>query len=299
MFAGAILLRPAARSDRDARSEGVESDEQTPGRPWYGRFELQGCQVGKWRIGPLTLWIQRLQGEWRIAQQTTEDPMDDGLALQIPADEGDLLRMDAVDRFGVEGQSPLVELSPALADRPVVARPEKPFHVPAGEKVTVFVGSPLWVTITAPPAAAPLLDQPIFRPSDTWFGPTTMEGELCYASRTYLRLNLETVVRRPHRALTVVNILNRSETSLSIESLKLPVARLTLYQSADGQLWTQDVTFERDKDGDFAALRVRKRTPGHAGDATLVAQPRQTNGDNPVVRAFSAIFSTGGGPWTS
>jgi len=264
---------------------------QTIERPWHGRFQLAEDSVGRWRIGPLSLWVQRLRGEWRIARETVDDPMDGNLELEIPADVDDLLTKKVVDRFGVAGDSGDLEMMPALADRPVVARPAKPFHVPQGQQVTVFVGSPLWVKISAGTPPIQLLDQPIFRPSDTWFGPSTMEGELCYASRTYLRLNLEGVIRRPHWALTVVKILNRSDTQLNIELLKLPVSRLTLYQGSDGQLWTQDVAFKRDKDGDSATLRIQKAAPSFAQDAALLAEPRQSGEENVVMRAFSAIFS--------
>ena len=258
---------------------------------WHGQFELSEQQTGRWRIGPLSLWIQRLAGEWRIARESAEDPTDSSLELEIPAEVDELMNKEVVDRFAVSGDSGALEVMPALADRPVVARPAKPFHVPQGQQVTVFVGSPLWVKISAGTPPIQLMDQPIFRPSDTWFGPSTMEGELCYASLTYLRLNLESVIRRPHWALTVVKILNRSDTQLDIELLKLPVSRLTLYHGPDGQLWTQDVTFERDKDGDFAALRIQNAAPSFAQDAALLAGPRQSGEENVVMRAFSALFS--------
>lgn len=259
--------------------------------PWHGQFELPEGSAGRWRIGPLSLWIQHLQGEWRIARETAEDALDGGLELEIPTTVDDLLAKEMVDRFGMSADSKVLEVAPATADRPVVARPEKPFYLPKGEQVTVFVGSPLWVKISVGSPPILLLDQPIFRPSDTWFGPTTMEGELCYGSRTYLNLNLESVPRRPHRALTVVTIQNRSDTQLNIESLKLPVTRLTLYRGTDGQLWTQDVTFERDRDGDFAALRIKNRAPSRARDAAPVAEPREHGEENVVMRTFSEIFS--------
>jgi hypothetical protein len=259
--------------------------------PWHGQFELSEGSAGRWRIGPLSLWIQRLKGEWRIARETAEDPLDGGLELEIPAHVDDLLTRETVDRFGMSADSRALEVAPATADRSVVARPEKPFYLPGGERVTVFVGSPLWVKISVGSPPVLLLDQPIFRPSDTWFGPTTMEGELCYASRTYLFLNLKSVPRRPHRALTVVTILNRSDTQLNIESLNLPVSRRYLYRGSDGQLWTQDVIFERDRDGDFAALRSKKLPPSRVKDASLVAGPRHDGEENVVMRAFSEIFS--------
>lgn len=66
------------------------------------------------------------------------------------------------------------------------------------------------------------------RPSDTWFGPTTSEGEPCYASKTVCRLRVEDVPLRPHRCLTKVTLRNRADDSLSLDRLKLPVNALAL-----------------------------------------------------------------------
>jgi hypothetical protein len=257
---------------------------------WFGRFDLDDGHVGCWQVGPLTMWIQRLHGEWRIAREVGEDANADASSVKMLGQDAiDLLCKADVDRYGVSNQ-PSAELTvmPMLADKAVVARPEKPFHLPAGQAVSVFVGSPLWLQISVDGVL--LCDAPIFAPSSTWFGPNTMEGELCYASRTYLRIDRRLVHCFPHRAMTTVHINNRSAQPLDIESLRLPVARLALYE-ANHELWTQDVTFECEKDGAFAALQVEDEPPSLVRNATLVSAARDPSRSNLVVRAFSAIFS--------
>jgi hypothetical protein len=81
-----------------------------------------------------------------------------------------------------------------------------PLYVPPAEIATIFVRSPLWLRIEVGDALIALQEVPMLRPSDTWFGPTTMEGELCYASQTYARLNLEKLPIGPHHAGTQVTI---------------------------------------------------------------------------------------------
>ncbi len=261
---------------------------------WWGRRRVPVGSSGRWRIGPLTLWIQRLDGEWRVAYDRGDDPQDVSLQEEIPAEAGDLLLKDGVTRYVVAGKSEEVVLSAALADRSVVTSSEKPLSVPPGEQVSVYVSSPLWVVVETGKPARPLCELPAFRPSDTWFGPNTIDGELCYASRTFHRLRLDDVPVRPHRATTTVKIKNSARSMLSLERMQVPVMNLALYRASDGRLWTEDVVFERSDDNDFVALRLGGRgKPGAVGPggAKLIAGPRVQPSGNVVVRAFSSLFS--------
>jgi hypothetical protein len=200
--------------------------------------------------------------------------------------------MENVDRYVIAGKSEEIVLSPALADRPVVTSSEKLLSVPPGEEAVVYVSSPLWVRIEAGKPGKLLCEVPVFRPSDTWFGPDTTEGELCYASRTFHRVRLEDVPVRPHRATTAVKIKNRAGSMLALERMQVPVAHLALFRAGDGHLWTQDVMFDRAGDDDFVALRLGGRSkPGAAaGEIKQIAGPRIPPSGNIVMRAFTSLF---------
>ena len=191
-----------------------------------------------------------------------------------------------------------VSVVPALADRAVVTRPEHPFHLPAGEEVTVFVGTSLWVRLLVGDPPWQLAEIPVSRPSDTWFGPSTREGELCYAGRSFLRLSLDNVPVRPHRAVTTLLLRNSAEDELYLRALKLPVNHLALYAAPDGRVWTQDVIMERTQEGiadsvtgsAMGAVQLRDRPPRLAADARRLVEPRQDPAGNMAMRAFSALF---------
>ena len=55
----------------------------------------------------------------------------------------------------------------------------------------IYVSTPLWVRVDVHDPPQFLQEIPVIRPSDTWFGPSTREGELGYAGRTHGRLNFE------------------------------------------------------------------------------------------------------------
>lgn len=238
----------------------------------------------------MSLWIARLPGEWRIAYES-------GLALVDAAstEVAAVAQATATDhpsakRFAARDELTSVELAPRTADRPVVSRPDAPFLVPAGEAVVLYVSTPLWVSIHSGPSDQALIDFPILRPSDIWFGPPTAHGELCYAGRTYCRLRLDEVPPLPHRALTAVRIRNRAKDALALERLKLPVESLGLFVDDEERIWTHDVNLERDADGDFAAVRIDDQPPSHARRTTLIATARTPPTPNVVSRVFGSLF---------
>jgi hypothetical protein len=259
---------------------------------WWGKFRIPADGFGLWRIGPLSLCIQRSTGEWRLKHESGNDYLDDSLEVELPGRLEDGLECEDTIRYLHAGDSVEVRLTPALADRPVVTRSDRPMYLLPGEEVAVYTSSPLWVRIEVGKPAKKLCEIPVFRPSDTWFGPNTLEGELCYASRSHHCLRLEQPHISPHRAITSVLVRNRSGSMLSLERMQVPVMNLALYQAEDGRLWTDDVVFERTRADDFASLRTRARDSRGTWTtkATRLAVPRQEPADNIVVRAFATLF---------
>jgi hypothetical protein len=188
----------------------------------------------------------------------------------------------------MERSESALRLLPRLPDRPVVSRPDTPFYVLAGEEIRLFVSSPVWVHVLS--GERELLEIPIYRPSDTWFGPSTREGEVCYASWTSGRTELAELPRRPHRAVATVRVENHTEKSVLVERLNIPVPYLALYAAADGSLWTQGVTLRMVEDGATAEIHIAKEGPPEAPGATRLADPREDADRNLLVRALSALI---------
>jgi hypothetical protein len=267
----------------------MSSDLSTSSR-WWGAFQIAHGRAGCWRIGSMELWIQRLRGEWLIARKTDASADEDRLSVEMNAPFAGLLELEAVSRFGVSSESEVMSLTPLLADRSVITSPVKPFYIPAGETLTVYVGSPLWVRVEvgSPPLA--LIEFPIVRPSDTWFGNDTHRGELCYASRTACRLRLDELPVHPHRAVTAVEIKNRASTALLLERMKLPVGYLSLFQDDQQTFWTRDLSIRHEEREELHPIRHGAEAPMHSGKAVLVSRPRHKGEDNLAMRVFSSLF---------
>jgi hypothetical protein len=260
---------------------------------WWGEFTVPEGETRHWEIGPIQLWISRTREEWRIATQRASEPLARALSVARPS-EGPPEEA-SLQRYGFRKTSPEIVLSPAAADRRVVAKASTPSFVPAGEAIKIYVSSPLWIQIRAPGHDAPLFDEPCFRPSDTWFGPSTLEGELCYATKTAARLHLENLPLRPHRAVSVVHVSNRADSQLALERLNLPLSSLSLFAGDDGNLWTEEVTLDREEEGELARVSLGKGAPPEAGNAKPVAGPREHHARSALMRAFGGLFGLRGG----
>lgn len=176
-----------------------------------------------------------------------------------------------------------------LSPRPVVARPNQPVHLPCGEKVTLFVGTSLWFCLTRDNDNDPLLDVPVARLSDTWFGPDTWHGEICYACPTHARLSMEGVAPNPFKAITPVEIRNENDKPLLIDRMNLPIPYLALYKDAERH-WTSQVTITRTSVQTGGEVHVSTHAPRFARSPIEVAPARKKLEGGMLHKAMSLLL---------
>lgn len=254
-------------------------------REWWGEFELAEDERRWWTFGPLLLGAERKRHEWRIGYEQ----MSNGDAA-LPETNRTLDDLEHGGRFVFADPEAGLRITPALADRPMVTRPLSPLYVPPGEETVLFVSTPAWVRVEAVASGVELADVPVARPSDTWFGPSTREGELCYATRTHGRLRLEDLPVQPFRVITPLQIVNASKSDLKLERVSLPVPYLTVYSSDSSDLWTQKVSMRCEEEDRLVSLRVEKKVPSQLTGAKVVAPARKEQESRVFKRALSSLF---------
>lgn len=260
---------------------------------WWGRFSLDEDIRGSWHVGPLCLGVARSRQEWRIERHTDASASGSECHVEIPSDRGVDSEDVTISRFSFTRTSDVLWLTPRFADRAVVISPENPFYVTAGQEIVLFCSTPLWVRVEVGDERTVLEEFPTVRPSDTWFGSSTREGELCYATTTAARLRRQDLLPRPHRATTELRILNEADDTLQIEKINLSVVYLSLYAASDGSLWSDRVTLHRTPDGSRDELEIVAGAP-EGLNAERVSDARLAAGkDNVMVRAFEALFTGG------
>lgn len=269
--------------------------------PWWGTFSLEQYTGGRWHVGPSTIWLYRSSHDWRVVHHpstdpVTADPMARRSDVTMPLDDDEMLGVlssESTDlvthRYSVRDTGEPIVLHPALADRPVVARPEHPLSVLPDESVTLYLSTPLWVRVELSESERQLAELPSHRMSDTWLGPTTRTGELCYATRTVGRLRLDRIPVRLHRALTPLQIQNRASEALSLERVQLPAPHLALYRTPEDVLWTEAVTMIRREGETGADVQITEGAPPDADRASRVQEPRETSKQGLITSTFSAF----------
>jgi hypothetical protein len=253
--------------------------------PWWASVPLKVGQSWHYAVGPLSLYLQRMENQWLLAfdRANCEETQSRLISEEVEQFPETLL----ATRY-IFGQSPASFcLTPVLLDRPVVVKTRHPVQVPPGENVTFYISSPVAVKIQLEQSSVPLMEIPTQRLSDTWFGPSTQVGELCYAAKTHARHSRSEVPLRPHRAVTPVNVSNRSDDLLSVDKLSIPVTHLAVYGQPDGTLWTSPLSLKHTHGEQLAVLEVGA-SPSGAEVLSPARTPLQKGG---LVRAFTSIFT--------
>ncbi|MGD8428897.1 MAG: hypothetical protein PVH31_00695 [Ectothiorhodospiraceae bacterium] len=260
-------------------------------RRWYGEFELPPGHWRRWRVGPLELTVGHGEGEWRVWDREVGS-LDAADAVSEPLTQAPVMPEQIhARRFVTADGADRLELSPRMPDRAVVARPLEPVFIPGGETVRVFVTVPVFLAVWVDDR--PLCEIPAHRPSDTWFGPSNVEGEVCYALRTRCRLGLEGQgVTPPYRAIVAVTVQNRDLEPLALQRLKVPVPLLGVHADAEGRLWTEAVTMVQESGGEAATLHLAEGVPTQAGRVEQLSPARETAPRRTMIRALGALFGS-------
>jgi hypothetical protein len=282
---------PDAESERRDPAVGSTAAVGGPTLPWWGTYHIAEGEGGVWEIGPLVLSVERRAREWRVRWQ--QDTSSDGIASRcsvicpLPAAALPAARHEA--RFVASATTRELRLEPALPDRQVVARPERPLHLLGGEEASLFVSVPLSVRIFAS-GDRPLVDVPSQRLTDTWFGPSTRVGELCYAVRTKAKLHAAELPLCPHLAICRVRLANHAQSPLVVDRLSLPVNHLDLWAHRDRGLWTRAIEVERAADGSLASVRLGEGAPEQAAGALRITAAREPDSWLRLVRAIESFL---------
>lgn len=256
---------------------------------WWGDFRFEAGASRLWRLAGLDLRVTRTMREWQIEALRSPLQQEDEQPWELLDRAGDHLADAALSRHLFNQTGDRLRVVPALADRPVVIKPLNPLFIPAGQSATLFVSTPLWVQMSVDPVAAPLLDMPVIRPSDTWFGSTPVHGQVCYATKVFGRTELSQLPLRPFRAVTPVKFSNQSDGPMPLERLSMPMPLLDLYAATDNRLWTPGLNVERHAGARHPRVRIDSRIHPEAGVVRLLGRARAQDEDT-LSRMFEHLL---------
>jgi hypothetical protein len=252
---------------------------------WWGDFDFKSHARRFWQLGPLSFWVTRLTNEWQVGHRWSDDPLAETIELIEDAELPEDLELRRY-LFSTGGRT--LRVVPRVSDRPFVTRPEMPVIIAPGQQATLYMASPLWVELAAGDPLKVFATIPIWRASSTWFGEDTIEGTLCYATRTRARLE-PTGLRNGPRVTTAVFVSNDHAEPLRVERLALPLPQMSVFRAADGRLWTEATTVSYDP-AVKAPAKIDNKPPPEAGETKRISGPREDPRANLLARALSAAL---------
>lgn len=235
-------------------------------------------------LGPLECWFLRNTHDWRVAVRRSPEEHSRWLrnSQLPPADVMDTLSWR---RFAAEQGARHLRLSVHFPNRPVVIRPDAPYLIAPGDKVQFFVSVPLSLRVsTDDPDAHALVEEPTVNLSNTWFG-STVDGELCYASRTRAKRSPEELDERRFRIICPVRMRNASREVLTFERVCLRVQFLRVY-AGESHFWSNEVGITYRGKDEISRVAYHPRGPSFEGRAQLISEAAESDHAQFKFRSF-------------
>ncbi len=249
-------------------------------------FELREGRTLHWRIGPLRLWIRRTPVE--ICMSHEEDAGEPpGVVCAVEEDAPEEVNWC---RWAVRDMAEPLRLKPLMPDRPVVVRPEAELSFRENSEGVFYARIPFWIAVMPADETVqkPFCVFPTRSLSNTWFGPDTTKGELCYAMQSSARRSLEGAEPMPYRAVCPIMIKNVSHDPCQFERLCIRTEHLSIYHY-EGRLWTSrpEMTFR----GENRAYHTSYNESwfGETELAELISEKRVPLEENFIQRSFGSL----------
>lgn len=244
-------------------------DIQSHAKCWWGSFNLEEAQSKFWRVGQAIIYIDRFAHEWHIgsAIANQEEEIDD--SDKPPPTPPETMKSKT---FTFTTQSE-IRLKPVLPMYSLASKLQTPLYIPGGEKVLLYVSSPVWVQITTSNNRIVLDEIPTHPLSLTWFGHDNIDGELCFAGNTFCSSQLKYVPSGSDRIISPMLIKNSSKKFLCLEKISVPLPYLSVYSDTQNFLWTEQLTVYNEGD-DPPLVQVAKGPPKSLKDISLISRPR-------------------------
>ena len=256
---------------------------------WWGEFTFDLHTQKCWGVGERAILLKRKVTEWNTWNIESKEEVEQDILIS----DGENFNIDnsvVMGRFLEKKTSEKIKVYPLLADRPVIARPSSPLTILAGEKIQLFISTPIWFYAETLPSGKCLVDLPFWRPSDSWFGRSTIDGQLCYAKYTSAKTQLEELELHPHRATTSIMVVNSDNKPLTINRINVPVNYLHLYSDAKNQLWTSRITIEIENESADVELIIEKGFSAEFEPLTFISNPRLSSDHGKLIRRISNLF---------
>jgi hypothetical protein len=262
----------------------VNRQEASELKVFQGPLALKIGESFHLRFGPMDFYVEKLESEVKVRWMTSNDWMDSSFHYEHPFTGAFPSNLLTEKRFAFSGHAPELWVAPCLGELPFVVRPDTTFIILPGEKIKIFLSTPMNLRLQQAQSKEIIDEFPILHRVKTWFGDSPTTGQLCFFTRIHAALFEEKLPFRPHRALTQLMVENSTNHPIPIEKLKIPVNHLNLYQDERGLFVTSSLSVRISAQGQLKDLRLSP--PEELGGPLYLVQPPR---DKVTQRLFKSI----------
>ena len=250
----------------------------------WGALDIspQGCL--RTRCGDLIVYIRRVDDEWLFSHSLEPEESGESAVSAVPQEalpvDLDWLRL-------VSARDEILELVPALPDRPLVIRPETRISIFTGRYALFYVAIPVWLRFVAVRGKERIdvIDVPTRTLSNTWFGDPA-NGELCYSLDAPLKRNHDQLGKGLSTVVCSLVVRNGSEEKLNFERICVHVENLSVFES-QGELWTNEIKVLFKGSDQISQISIQRAPPELAEKPRKLTAPRLDPSKNVLKRSFT------------
>lgn len=251
---------------------------------FWNKYEFQVDEALLFKAGYAEIFVKHIANGWLIKTQEVTLPQAD---LQV--EETGRVEEDS-DVFHFQtGKSHSLHVVPAFPNKAVVFRNNKNIKVSAGQSACLYFSIPLFLQFYVSEVKEEnlLLEVPLQRLSDTWFGPAD-SGEPAFSIGSSYAKTLAEVRPVAWEAVVPVEIINTSTGLLDLQRLILRVEDFSLYQK-NRQLLSNYVSIEFKGQENAGSVNLTTRKDIHGQKPVVVSAARNNGSKNLLRKSFFFI----------
>lgn len=163
---------------------------------------------------------------------------------------------------------------PCTADKNIVLKLDHPFFIPTNSNKVLYGITPTWFNIKINKNT--VINKNSTTLSETWpISSNTTNGQVCYAGNIFATESLSTIENNLHYIITPIIVENKSNTTLQVNKITLPLPYLSTFADNFNQLWTEQLYISMHKENEYA--KIIQGSPDQSKQLDLIHKPRLKN----------------------
>jgi hypothetical protein len=251
---------------------------------FWNKYDFAVNQTLVFKAGFAEVFVKRIPNGWLIKCRGTAEAF-----TGLQTEEVDGIDDDS-DIFHFQtGKSAALYVVPAFPDKAVVFRNNKNIKVSAGQSADLYFRIPLTIQLYFQEVKEEnrLLEFPLQRLSDTWFGEAD-NGEPAYSIGSNYDKTFEETFAADWEAIAPVEIINNTTGLLDLQRLILRVEDFSLFLK-NKQLLSNHVSIDFKGQEHAGSVNLTLRKDIHGQKPLQIAKPRSNESRNLLRKSFYFI----------